>query len=61
MNLAVEQLERQRVLDEALEGALERAGSVVRIVSLVEENLPGLPGKLQVDLALRQPRRSRSS
>ena len=55
MHLSAEQLERQRILDEALEGPLERAGSIVRVIPFLKENLLGLLGDFQLDLARRQP------
>src|SRR5262245_15135194 len=55
VDLAVEELERQRVHNPALDGALERAGAVDRIEALVRQLLSRALRQLQRQLPLRQP------
>src|SRR5262245_63677015 len=55
VQLALQQLERQRVLDEALDGPLERPRPERRIVALASEQAPGRVGHLELDAPSRQP------
>src|SRR5690348_2675854 len=54
LNLALQDFERQRVLDEALDGALERTRSELRIVAALKEQLACRRRELDNDLAVSQ-------
>src|SRR5690349_8045981 len=49
---ALEQLQRERVLDQALDGALQRTRAERRVVSLLGDHALGLGRQLERDLAL---------
>src|SRR5712691_3393653 len=51
-NLSVQNLQRQRILDQLLNGALERSSAEVGVVSLSEEQLFGGVGELDRDLTV---------
>src|SRR5262245_33586589 len=52
--LAVEHLHRQRVQDAALDGPLERPGSIDRIIAFLDQLVAGGVGQLDPDLPLLQ-------
>ena len=53
-HLAVEDLQRQRVLHQLLDGALQRTRSEVRVVAFGEQQFFGRVGEFERDLALGQ-------
>src|SRR5262245_14072174 len=50
--LALEDLHRERVLEHALDHALQRPGAVVRVEALLREQRARLVGHLELDAAL---------
>src|SRR5207237_9076161 len=52
---ALEDQQRQAVLDQALDGPLQRPGAVDRVPTPFRDQLPGGWGDLELDLSLRQP------
>src|SRR5436190_6787283 len=53
-HLSVEDLQRERILNQLLDGALQRTRSEIRIVALREQQVFGSVGELERDLAIRQ-------
>src|SRR5208337_1340236 len=53
-HLAIQDFERQRVLNQALDGALQRARAELRIVTLAEQQLLRFRRQFNLDLALSQ-------
>ena len=54
VEVAVDQLERQRILDQPLDGAPHRPGAVLRIVALGDDDVLGGRGDFELELAVFQ-------